>query len=241
MIPILLGVPGKLKILIDRGLKCIEYFTPGNSQFQVPSNVYILYVTLQAAGGAGGHGYGYAYGGGGSGGTILQEPFVVIPGSIIITTVGAGGEGVTNENVGGGNGGATGIYGISTLIVYPGTGGGLNVGGQGGSGGGISIGGVGGSSWGQSGTVIRNFIGGASGGGTGWANGGSSITYAGGTGTYGGPGGGASYFAPGGNGSGGYVDLPRAGIGAGGSSLYTMTGYKSGSGGHGYIRFEWFS
>lgn len=160
MIPALMGVPGKLKTLIDRltaarasNLNNIDAVTMANLDAPVsgskavrktqvfttsgvwikPAGVDSVHVLLVGAGaGAGGIAAvaSYRVSGGGAGGQVVDRDLSV-SGNLIIS-IGAGGPGGDITPTNGGNGGDSTITGGADLTAYGGTGGGYGAGGTGG-------------------------------------------------------------------------------------------------------------
>jgi len=204
--------------------RALAYATPGAFTFNVPANVSLVYVTLQAAGGAGSKTGGQA-GGGGAGELIRRRPYKVTPGGTVAGSVGAGIIG-TGQNSTFGTLTANGGVGPTT--------------GVGGKGGGISIlSGAQTTGAGNRGSFILDVMGGGSGGAgqTGPYKGADCMQFTGGAPSSTTCGGGAaSYYANGGD-ANATTTPTKPGIGAGSGA--TITGAARAAGGDGYALIEW--
>lgn len=197
-----------------------QFSATGAFTFNVPANVSLVWVTLQAPGGQGNKN---ASGGGGAGaGELIRHyPYLVTPGAAIAGVIGTGA--TSNVSV-------DSTFG--TLTAKGGKGGATTTAGQAGGG---SLGASGSGSAGVSGTQILDVLGGSSGGALSTKGGDCGQNSGGAAGGTAG-GGGASYFAPGGQGAPAATPL-KPGPGAGGGG--TATGANGGQGGDGYCLIEW--
>lgn len=202
--------------------KCQEFTAVGGFTFNVPANVSLIWVTLQAPGGQGGKNASGG-GGGGSGELIRHYPYKVTPSGTVSGTIGAGATSSTSVD-------ST----FGTLTAKGGKGGTTTTGGQSGGG---PLGGAGGGGAGVIGINILDVLGGSSGGAASTKGGDCGQNSGGNAGGTAG-GGGASYWAPGANGVAASVPA-QPGVGAGGGG--TATGATGGQGGSGYCLIEWIA
>lgn len=206
------------------GSQCQEFTAPGAFTFNVPASVSLVWVTLQAPGGAGSkHASG---GGGGGGGELIHHwPYRVTPSGTVSGSIGAGiNTSPSNDSTFGtltAKGG-----GASPSTVNGGKGGGLLGAAQ---------------STGLPGTNILDILGGSSGGiGNGSANnknGGYCGRFDGGMKSTNSGGGGAAYDWGVAVSANDAATPAQPGAGAGGSG--TATGTTAALGGNGYCRIEY--
>lgn len=226
----------------------------GNGTWTRPSDVTLVWVTLQGGGGGGGGGDDSAAAGGSGGGSgeLIWRCPVVVSGNVTVT-IGAAGTAGAKDLKAGGNGGAT-LFGS---LSANGGGGGNIIGTVSGIGGGaLGAGYSTAKNPGTAGTSKIDTMGGSSGGGGGQSSGeagagGASDRYSGGaagTGAAdgGGGGGGASHYASGGaGGNGGGTNNGTAAAansgagGGGGGGNVSGNGGTGGAGGSGYCLVEW--
>lgn len=212
-------------LLFPKGELIIEKFeTAGTYNWTVPVGVETVYVTLSGAGGGGGGTYvNTNYGGasgGGAGGFAWRQKFEVVPGEIIVISVGAGGEAgvsTTTGDIARETGKAGGVTSFGSKISVGGGAGGVRGSNSttsvdGGLGG---VGAIVGFGDGSRGLANNSYRGGAGGGGFGTLSsgaGGNGNLANGSNGVKGGGGGGAGgRGASGGKGSDGclYIEYVR--------------------------------
>lgn len=238
-----------------------EFLTSGN--FVVPPFVNRVSITMGGGGGAGGGCYyatpGHGGGGGGAGNFIVQRNISVIPGEIIVVTIGSGGVGGTGgtgptpQGTNGGDGGNS-LFG-GYLTAYGGNGGQAGQPLAGGNGGTGALGTPANTDSQFYSVLIQDGAGGGDGGvgnapGIDGTDGGDCGDYIGGIGgtqnfNGGGGGGGASNVSNGGNGGSGTggTHIGSNGIintGTGGGGGGGVSGGNGGNGGSGYCIVEWF-
>jgi MSHA biogenesis protein MshQ len=201
--------------------KSAEFATPGDTAWQAPQNVTLVWVTVQAPGGAGGFNQ-QGGGGGGAGELIRRMPFPVTPTGTYGIHVGAGSTSNVTDN----------SHFYATIIAEGGKAGGGTTGGKGGG----PLGALGGApqTSGTTGKAQAEVLGGSSGAGS-RGIGGPCGRFVGGPNQGAASGGGAaSYFAEGGPANDGAApNVP--GIGAGGGGAQFQPTY----GGDGYVLVEW--
>lgn len=221
----------------------VDYTTPGNDIFTVPTGITSITVKMWGGGGGGGGGGRSSGAGDGAGAGFAQTTLSVTPGEALNITTGGGGGGgggSSNSGAGGGGGGYSLVArGSTSLIVAAGGGGG----GGGGRNSGVTGGnaGAGGGTSGVSGGNATGANGGGAGtassggsGGTGGSNSGSAGgSLSGGDGGDGrssnGSDGGENNGGTGSGGSGGQNDVTSRYAGGGGGG----SGYFGGGGGSG--------